>query len=242
MLEPTRLPDVLSSYGHACALWEWVPAPPHRGLVVIFHGLGAHARFPTVRVAADLLASHGFVVCGIDFPGHGASEGLRGYIPDAECLIVDGRARSGSNHLRAPFVAPLAAAANKIGWCARRLAAYRASVAAHPDLPTFLLGSSMGGAIAVGVAERAVTGAAASTATQEEASAAGAPAAAADASLAVPRGIVLLAPMLAPAASPILVQLTCVPLRASATARLRTTVSAHTILHRPFPTYFLLTY
>ena len=70
----TRLPDVISSRGETCALWEWTPNHPPKGLVVVFHGLAAHTRFPTVRIAAELLSANGYVVCGLDLPGHGASE------------------------------------------------------------------------------------------------------------------------------------------------------------------------
>ena len=146
----TRLPDVISSRGETCALWEWTPNQPPKGLVVVFHGLAAHTRFPTVRIAAELLSANGYVVCGLDLPGHGASEGLRGYIYSSQALIDDG------------------------------LAAYWAACKSHPALPTFLIGSSMGAAIAIGVA---------SSLTAEDAT---------------PHGIVMLAPMLAPAASPFL--------------------------------------
>ena len=150
LLMATRLPDVISSRGETCALWEWTPNHPPKGLVVVFHGLAAHTRFPTVRIAAELLSANGYVVCGLDLPGHGASEGLRGYIYSSQALIDDG------------------------------LAAYWAACKSHPALPTFLLGSSMGAAIAIGVA---------SSLTAEDAT---------------PHGIVMLAPMLAPAASPFL--------------------------------------
>ena len=119
------------------------------GLVVLFHGLGAHARFPTVQIAAELLSANGFIVCALDLPGHGASPELRGFIYSAESLMADG------------------------------LAAYRAAVAACPkSLPTFLMGTSMGGAIAVMVAQLA----------NEQPT-----------DLPTPSGLVLLAPMLAPA-------------------------------------------
>ena len=143
MLAPHRLADV----GSGNALWAWTPkAANPSGLVVIFHGLGAHARFPTVRVAADNICLAGFAVAAPDFMGHGSSPGLRGYIPSCEALIQ------------------------------QAIAATEAAAAAHPGLPVFLLGSSMGGAIALAVARRIEKPV-------------------------VVSGVVLLAPMLAPAIS-----------------------------------------
>ena len=106
--------STVTTRGLSCALWTWQSKLPAHGLVVLFHGLGAHSRFPSVRIAAEFLASEGFVVSALDIPGHGVSPGLSGYIESAEALEIDG------------------------------LAAARASLEAHPDLPLFLLGSSMG--------------------------------------------------------------------------------------------------
>ena len=151
-----RLDDVATVRGTPCAMWQWTPASgPPVALVVIFHGLGGHARFPSVRIAAELLTASGFAVCGMDLPGHGASPGMHGYIDSAASLVDDG------------------------------LAAFRAASAAHPGLPVFLLGSSMGGAIAVQVAARAAE----------------------EARLPEPWGLVLMAPMLAPAVAPPLARL-----------------------------------
>lgn len=128
-----------------CSLFVWndPPATPARAVAVVYHGLGAHARFPTVRFAAELLCAHGFVVFALDLPGHGCSPGTRGLIESADALVADG------------------------------LAVARHAAAAHPSLPLFLVGSSLGGAIALAV----------SSALASE----GAP----------PEGVVLLAPMLA---------------------------------------------
>ena len=133
--------------GVDCFLWTWLsPAEggASKGLVLLFHGLGAHARFPSVRVAAEALARGGFTVCAPDFAGHGLSGGQRGFIHSAEQLEADA------------------------------LLFVEAAQQAHPQLPLFLAGSSMGGAIAF---QAALT-----LGGQV-------------------RGLVLLAPMLAPAAS-----------------------------------------
>ena len=139
--------QIVRAGGVDCFLWTWLsPAEggASKGLVLLFHGLGAHARFPSVRVAAEALASGGFTVCAPDFAGHGVSGGQRGFIHSAERLESDA------------------------------LLFVEAAQRAHPQLPLFLAGSSMGGAIAFQAA----------LALGDEV-----------------RGLVLLAPMLAPAAS-----------------------------------------
>ena len=139
--------QIVRAGGVECFLWTWLsPAEggASKGLVLLFHGLGAHARFPSVRVAAEALARGGFTVCAPDFAGHGVSGGQRGFIHSAERLESDA------------------------------LLFVEAAQRAHPQLPLFLAGSSMGGAIAFQAA----------LALGDEV-----------------RGLVLLAPMLAPAAS-----------------------------------------
>ena len=137
--------QIVSASGVDCFLWTWSPTGGGaKGLVLLFHGLGAHARFPSVRVAAEALARGGFTVCAPDFAGHGLSAGQRGFIHSAEQLETDALLFVG------------------------------AAQRAHPHLPLFLAGSSMGGAIAFQAA----------LALGDQV-----------------RGLVLLAPMLAPAVS-----------------------------------------
>lgn len=66
------------------------PASP-RGVVVIFHGMGGHGLFPTVRYLAELLVQYRYAVYSMDFCGHGQSYGLRGYIESPQLLLNDGR-------------------------------------------------------------------------------------------------------------------------------------------------------
>merc|ERR1740130_666084 len=137
--------QIVRAGGVDCFLWTWsAGGGESKGLVLLFHGLGAHARFPSVRVAAEALARGGFTVCAPDFAGHGLSGGQRGFIHSAEQLEADA------------------------------LLFVEVAQQAHPQLPLFLAGSSMGGAIAFQ--------AALNLGGQV-------------------RGLVLLAPMLAPAAS-----------------------------------------
>lgn len=97
------------------------------GLVVIFHGFLAHGLYPTVRYAAELLSSRHYAVVAADLRGHGRSPGLRGYLPGRDALIDDG------------------------------VAITRYAQSTVPDQKCFLLGSSMGGAIALSVAHKMMT-------------------------------------------------------------------------------------
>ena len=43
-------------------------------------------------LAAEVLAAGGFAVCSPDMPGHGESDGLRGFLLSSEALEEDGEA------------------------------------------------------------------------------------------------------------------------------------------------------
>ena len=108
--------NLVSILGTQCYLHKWEVANP-KALVVVFHGIGAHGAYPTVRYAAEFLSEAGYTVVAFDFPGHGRSEGLKGYLKSAEYLVENGVAMV--DHARSLY----------------------------PDLPLVLCGSSMGGAI-----------------------------------------------------------------------------------------------
>jgi acylglycerol lipase len=93
-----------------------------KAVAVIYHGFLAHGRYPTVKYAAQLLHSQNYHVIAPDMPGHGESPGLRGYLPSVDTLISD---------------------ALKIADFAQKQ---------FPGVKLFLLGSSMGGTIALRVA------------------------------------------------------------------------------------------
>jgi len=115
--------DIVSC-GIKCKLHCWLPDEPPQATCLIFHGFKAHARYPTVRYVAELLQAQGCIVYAFDMPGHGCSEGARGYIESADKLVKHGS--DAANHVKA----------------------------LHEDLKLFLVGSSMGAAIALLVSER----------------------------------------------------------------------------------------
>lgn len=112
--------------------WEASTDSP-LGVCVIYHGFLAHGKYPTVRYAADLLSTNNYTVIAVDLPGHGKSPGLRGYLPSADELIAIGIA--------------VAEHGGKLCCCRRNNADDN-----EEPLPLFLVGSSMGGTIALAVA------------------------------------------------------------------------------------------
>jgi acylglycerol lipase len=98
--------------------------------VIVFHGFLAHGRYPTVRYAAELLSTKlpNATVVAADMPGHGTSSGLRGYLP------------GGAQYLINDFGAQVLATARKM-------------YDPEKTRKIFLVGSSMGGTIALKVAQ-----------------------------------------------------------------------------------------
>ena len=111
----------LATRGVECVLHKWQPNSQPKGVVVVYHGFGAHARYPTVLYASNLLASNGYTVYSLDLPGHGMSPGIRGYLTGVGDLIKDGVAVA--EHAKSD------------------------SSSCGNELPLFLLGSCMGGGI-----------------------------------------------------------------------------------------------
>jgi acylglycerol lipase len=99
-------------------------------VVVVNHGFLAHGNYPTVRYAAELLAKAGYCVVAADLPGHGKSAGLRGYLPSPDELIQLGVDL-------ADYASGLLTSCDK-----------------DANKKVFLLGSSLGGAMALAVAHQ----------------------------------------------------------------------------------------
>jgi acylglycerol lipase len=134
----SRVDSLVSIRGTSCLVHRWNPTTTGtpRALVVIFHGFLAHGAYPTVRYAAEFLAEAGYVVVATDFPGHGQSEGIRGYLKSVSDLIDHGVAQT--HHAMSLFQEDSNNTATNI--------------ATSTTLPLVLCGSSMGGAIALSVA------------------------------------------------------------------------------------------
>jgi acylglycerol lipase len=133
------------------------------GVVVLFHGFLAHGLYPTVRYAAEFLVAHQYIVVAADARGHGQSDGLKGYLPSRDCVIADGVAVT--KYVQEHYIETSSIAKKKL----------------------FLVGSSMGGTIALSVAQtlREQAAAGGTDNTLDESTKSGGIA-----------GIVLLAPML----------------------------------------------
>ncbi|CAN7129261.1 monoacylglycerol lipase [Brassica rapa] len=80
-LFPTKRGDTLFTQ-------SWSPVSPnHRGLIVLLHGLNEHSgRYSDF---AKQLNANGFKVYGIDWIGHGGSDGLHAYVPSLDYAVED---------------------------------------------------------------------------------------------------------------------------------------------------------
>ena len=153
--------STLTTRNIECALYKWSPPnknTPIRGVAVVYHGFGAHSLYPTVRYASSLLAENGLLVYGLDFPGHGASPGKRGLLTGVDDLIEDGVAvaihamvdSSNNKHLLGGGGGGSPNSNSKSSSSSSKQQQQQPG----GDLPLFLVGSSMGGAIALSVANR----------------------------------------------------------------------------------------
>ena len=130
-----RNPNLVSIRGTQCYFHRWDASDSSNpnALIVLYHGFGAHGAYPTVRYAAEFFSQAGYAVVAFDFPGHGRSEGMQGYLKSSNDLIEDGV-------VMAKYASSLYGRSNQ--------------ECNNETIPLVLCGSSMGGAIALLVAQR----------------------------------------------------------------------------------------
>ncbi|CAM6029322.1 unnamed protein product [Sphagnum balticum] len=118
-----RVVPFVNSRGQTIFTQSWTPAAPDhpvKGIVVLIHGLNEHSgRYAQFAMQ---LNSQGYGVFGMDWIGHGGSDGLHGYVQSLDHVVSDAKE-----------------------YCRRVAAEY-------PGIPCFLFGHSTGGAIALKVA------------------------------------------------------------------------------------------
>ncbi|KAK3275467.1 hypothetical protein CYMTET_16406 [Cymbomonas tetramitiformis] len=121
-------PSINGLHGHR---WGALGVQTPNAVIALCHGYAAHGAYPTIVYLAEVLASRGFEVVSVDFTGHGRSKGIRALVPSSDSLLHEGTA----------------------------LFNYAEEVAAQytKTLKVFLLGTSMGGAVALRVANRVGT-------------------------------------------------------------------------------------
>ncbi|PNT73022.1 caffeoylshikimate esterase isoform X2 [Brachypodium distachyon] len=114
---------VSNSRGMSLFACRWIPSngKPAKALVFLCHGYAVECSV-TMRDTGERLARAGYAVYGVDYEGHGKSDGLQGYVPSFDALVQD---------------------------CDAFFTAVVASTRSGDKLPRFLLGESMGGAVAL---------------------------------------------------------------------------------------------
>lgn len=116
--------EQLGKHGLVGYVWEPADEKNPAGLVVIFHGYGAHGKYGTILFAAEMLAANGFAVVSGDLRGFGKSPGQPGFVDSVDSLLED--CIDIAEYARARF----------------------------PTLKAFCMGSSMGGNFALRVADK----------------------------------------------------------------------------------------
>ncbi|KAJ4879153.1 alpha/beta-Hydrolases superfamily protein [Raphanus sativus] len=103
---------------------SWLPSsssPPPRGLIFMVHGYGNDISW-TFQSTSIFLAQNGFACFALDIEGHGRSDGVRAYVPSVDLVVAD--------------------IVSFIDTVKKKNPNYR-------NLPRFLFGESMGGAISL---------------------------------------------------------------------------------------------
>lgn len=68
----------LNHRGQSIYYQSWLPESQPQGILLILHGLHEHSG--RYQHLASFFTEHGYAVYGLDFPGHGKSEGTRSFI------------------------------------------------------------------------------------------------------------------------------------------------------------------
>ncbi|PWA97773.1 Alpha/beta hydrolase fold-1 [Artemisia annua] len=103
---------------------QWLPLSPPRGIICMVHGYGNDISW-TFQSTAIFLARNGYACFALDMEGHGRSEGLKAYVPNVNDVV---------NDYVTYFNTVIEINDNLL------------------DLPKFLFGESMGGAICLLIA------------------------------------------------------------------------------------------
>ncbi|XP_007199495.2 caffeoylshikimate esterase [Prunus persica] len=99
---------------------QWLPLlSPPRGLIFMVHGYGNDISW-TFQATPIFLAQQGFACFALDLEGHGQSHGLRAFVPDVHLLVQD---------------------------CLAFFTLVKQQETQFLNVPCFLYGESMGGAI-----------------------------------------------------------------------------------------------
>jgi len=86
---------VRNSRGMSLFACRWLPGKrwttkqgPPKALIFLCHGYAVECGV-TMRGTGERLARAGYAVYGLDYEGHGRSDGLQGYVPDFQALVQD---------------------------------------------------------------------------------------------------------------------------------------------------------
>ncbi|KAL7606818.1 caffeoylshikimate esterase [Lactuca sativa] len=99
---------------------SWLPLTPPRGIICMVHGYGNDISW-TFQATAIFLAGNGYACFALDMEGHGRSEGLKAFVPNVDDVVAD--------------------------YLAFFSSVVTSTDANYQNLPKFLFGESMGGAI-----------------------------------------------------------------------------------------------